>query len=71
MPLYEYTCNKCDTDFELMVGLNNTKPIKCSSCGSKKVSKKFSSCVFKLIGKGFYANDYANKGKERKRKTGK
>lgn len=71
MPLYEYKCNKCDEEFEMMIGLTETKKPSCPKCKSKSVNKVFSRCIFKLIGKGFYANDYANKGKERKRKTGK
>lgn len=71
MPLYEYQCNKCKHEFELMVSLSNTKPVVCAKCGSKKTTKVFSTCIFKFNGTGFYATDYERKGREKKRKMGK
>ena len=41
MPLYEYTCAKCENEFEQLVRSTRDK-VKCPSCGSRKVEKKFS-----------------------------
>jgi len=71
MPLYEYDCNDCGENFDLMRKLSDTSPVKCEKCESENVKKRFNVSSFKLIGKGFYANDYQNKGREKKRKTGK
>lgn len=36
MPVYEYRCPKCDTDFELMRRINEmNEPALCPQCGSK------------------------------------
>lgn len=40
MPLYEYTCEKCHSPFELLIR-GNEQP-KCPSCGSAKLEKHFS-----------------------------
>jgi putative FmdB family regulatory protein len=42
MPIYEYTCQSCQSEFELLVGPSSGKP-GCPDCGSKKVQKKFST----------------------------
>ncbi len=38
MPLYQYTCNHCDSDFELLV--NKGEKVECPKCRSKKLTKQ-------------------------------
>lgn len=40
MPIYEYTCKKCDSEFELLVN-GSAKPA-CPACKSKKLEKRHS-----------------------------
>ena len=40
MPIYEYTCNDCGQEFELLVR-GEEKP-SCPSCGREDLSKSFS-----------------------------
>jgi putative FmdB family regulatory protein len=40
MPLYEYHCEACDQDSELLVASNATP--ECPQCGSKRLSKLLS-----------------------------
>jgi len=43
MPLYEFTCTKCDKDFELLIRSSNWEgTAACPHCGSKKLTKKLS-----------------------------
>ncbi|MCL2701907.1 MAG: zinc ribbon domain-containing protein [Phycisphaerae bacterium] len=42
MPIYEYACNGCGCDVELLVASSSVKPA-CPECGSKKLAKKFST----------------------------
>jgi len=49
MPVYEFICDKCKTQKELIVK-SGTKTIKCAICG-RKMLKQLSLCSFKLIGK--------------------
>ena len=44
MPIYEYKCNSCGADFELIV--NSDTVISCSECGSSELTKKFSTFGF-------------------------
>ncbi|GAB5405282.1 MAG: zinc ribbon domain-containing protein [Aureliella sp.] len=41
MPLFEYHCNECQTDVELLVR-NEIEDIQCSHCGSRKLEKQMS-----------------------------
>jgi putative FmdB family regulatory protein len=43
MPLYEFTCSKCDKDFESLVrSVNWQGSVTCPHCGSNKLTKKLS-----------------------------
>ncbi|MFN3396471.1 MAG: FmdB family zinc ribbon protein [Thermodesulfovibrionales bacterium] len=44
MPIYEYTCNKCNKSFSLLQKVGSSeKDTVCPNCGSKEVKKKISS----------------------------
>ena len=43
MPIYEFHCEKCGCDSEILVRTANWKNTECPHCGSKKLSKKFST----------------------------
>ncbi len=47
MPIYEYTCEECETDFEkLSLGSsenNGGEAVACPACGSSSVFKRFST----------------------------
>ena len=57
MPIYEYACADCETEFEkLVMGSSNGNgrggggggaSVACPSCGSASVAKKFSSFAVK------------------------
>lgn len=40
MPLYEYQCDECGSELELLI--RGAETPACSSCGSKKLTKKLS-----------------------------
>lgn len=41
MPIYEYHCEPCQREFELLVRSSSETP-RCPSCGSDQVGKLFS-----------------------------
>jgi putative FmdB family regulatory protein len=47
MPLFEYVCNDCGTEFEKIVPTSTTG-VECKSCQSVKVEKQLS--VFAVAG---------------------
>src|SRR5215472_3357102 len=61
MPIYEYKCNKCGV-VEVMQRITESPLKKCPNCKSK-VERMMSRNSFVLKGSGWYATDYANKGK--------
>jgi putative FmdB family regulatory protein len=42
MPLYEFHCQKCEKDSEVLVRSSNWEGTPCPHCGSTKLVKKFS-----------------------------
>lgn len=64
MPIYEYTCEDCFHDFEIMQKVSE-EPVKaCPSCGKERVKKLVSAPQFKLKGTGWYETDFKNKPKK-------
>ena len=52
MPLYEYLCENCQSDFTLLQSTNTIKEeTTCSECGSKNTRHRFSSFAAKIQGK--------------------
>ena len=60
MPLYEYSCTKCNEHFELMRSFNDTSQVKCPKCEAT-AKKMVSTNSFQLKGTGWYKTDYQNK----------
>lgn len=48
MPLFEYACSKCDTEFELLIR-GEDKP-ECPDCGSRKLDKLMSAAKGRVGG---------------------
>ena len=43
MPIYEFHCEQCERDSEILVRSADWKDTECPHCGSTKLSKKFST----------------------------
>jgi putative FmdB family regulatory protein len=43
MPIYEFHCDACDKDSEILVRSSDWKGTKCPHCGSTRLDKKFST----------------------------
>jgi putative FmdB family regulatory protein len=42
MPIYEFHCDKCGADNEILVRSSKWEGTPCPKCGSKKLAKKLS-----------------------------
>jgi putative FmdB family regulatory protein len=62
MPLYEYQCKKCKHTFEKIQSFSDPPIKKCPECGGS-VEKLLSAPAVQFKGTGWYATDYASKGK--------
>lgn len=64
MPIYEYICNDCGKEFEVMQKFSD-QPIKaCVHCSGKKVEKLISRSSFVLKGGGWGATNYTKKAEK-------
>jgi putative FmdB family regulatory protein len=64
MPIYEYACGKCGSEFEAEQRITE-EPLKtCPECRSRQVKRLISQTSFVLKGGGWYSDLYAKrKGK--------
>lgn len=46
MPIFEYTCKQCETEFERVVFSGEEKGVSCPECKSKDVIKNMSASSF-------------------------
>jgi putative FmdB family regulatory protein len=58
MPLYEYQCNECQHQEEVLEKINSAKVKQCPLCGKSTFTKKISAVRFKLKGTGWYETDF-------------
>ena len=61
MPIYEYVCEKCGSQIEVMQKLSDAPLKKCTKCRGK-LEKIISRASFQLKGSGWYVTDYSRKG---------
>jgi putative FmdB family regulatory protein len=43
MPIYEFHCEQCGAESEILVRSADWRGVECPHCGSKQLSKKFST----------------------------
>ena len=66
MPIYDYACEKCESEFEVEQRITDD-PIKtCPKCRSRKVKRLISRTSFVLKGGGWYSDLYASPSGEAK-----
>jgi putative FmdB family regulatory protein len=50
MPIYEFHCQKCQKDSEILVRSTEWKGAKCPHCGSARIAKKLSVFASSVAG---------------------
>jgi putative FmdB family regulatory protein len=60
MPLYEYLCDACGHQFEVIQKFSDARVETCPKCGGR-VHKMQSAPAIQFKGSGFYITDYAKK----------
>ncbi len=61
MPIYEYHCESCGHEFEVMQKITDAPIRKCENCGKMKAKRSISRTSFVLKGSGWYVTDYGGK----------
>ena len=65
MPIYEYYCEVCKSNFELIQKISDKLAKKCIKCNkSTKVVKLVSAPGFRLKGGGWYETDFKSGSKK-------
>jgi putative FmdB family regulatory protein len=66
MPLYEYRCDACGHQFEVIQKFSDAPIATCRACGGSPVVKLLSSPAIQFKGEGWYITDYARKDQKAK-----
>jgi putative FmdB family regulatory protein len=66
MPIYEYECDDCGHELEIMRKLSDGPLTACPACGKEGLRKIISKVAFRLKGTGWYETDFKTKPAEAK-----
>jgi putative FmdB family regulatory protein len=58
MPIYEYRCQSCHHDMEVMQKMSDPDLSDCPACGQPQLKKLISAVGFRLKGSGWYETDF-------------
>ena len=64
MPIYEYQCQACDKQLEVLRKISDAPLVDCPACGQASLRKKMSAAAFRLKGAGWYETDFKTSGKK-------
>ena len=65
MPIYEYRCQSCAHDLEVMQKLSDPELSECPACGKPALKKLISPVGFRLKGSGWYETDFKKSGSQK------
>jgi putative FmdB family regulatory protein len=66
MPFYEYQCQACSAQVEVLQKINDAPLKKCPECGKLRLKKLVSAPVFRLKGGGWYETDFKSDGEKKR-----
>lgn len=58
MPIYDYQCNNCNHELELIQKISDSPATLCPECSQETLVKKVSAPSFRLSGSGWYETDF-------------
>jgi putative FmdB family regulatory protein len=64
MPFYEYRCDTCGHEMEIMQKMSDPPVAECPACGEPNLRKLVSAAGFRLKGGGWYETDFKKGGKK-------
>ncbi|MCB0157208.1 MAG: zinc ribbon domain-containing protein [Caldilineaceae bacterium] len=57
MPIYEFECSSCGSQFELLRSFSETSAPNCPTCNSDHVERQMGRPAIHFKGSGWYIND--------------
>ena len=64
MPFYEYVCQNCGVETEILQKISDAPETHCPSCNAESLVKHVSAAGFRLKGGGWYETDFKSAGKK-------
>ncbi len=64
MPFYEYRCDTCGHEMEIMQKMSDPPVAQCPACGEPHLRKLVSAAGFRLKGGGWYETDFKKGSKK-------
>ena len=64
MPIYEFVCEDCGNEVEVLQKISDESLKICPSCGKTSMKKKVSAAAFRLSGSGWYETDFKSGNKK-------
>ncbi|MEZ5503887.1 MAG: zinc ribbon domain-containing protein [Halioglobus sp.] len=64
MPIYEYQCQACNKQLEVLQKVSDAPLLDCPECGKPALKKKVSAAAFRLKGSGWYETDFKTGNKK-------
>ena len=64
MPIYEYRCDNCGHELEVLQKVNEPPLVTCPECAAEALKKKISAAGFRLKGGGWYETDFKSGSKK-------
>jgi|TARA_X000000368_G_C22951158_1_gene676665 putative FmdB family regulatory protein len=61
VPIYEYRCDQCGHQFEVLQKISDAPVKNCPKCNSNNPRRLVSAAAFKLKGTGWYETDFKTK----------
>lgn len=65
MPIYEYRCQSCAHELEVMQKFSDPELNDCPACGQPALKKMISVVGFRLKGGGWYETDFKKGGAQK------
>lgn len=64
MPIYEYQCESCGHELEVLQKMADAPLVECPQCGAPSLKKRLSAVGFRLKGGGWYETDFKSGSKK-------
>ncbi|MGD2119036.1 MAG: zinc ribbon domain-containing protein [Chromatiales bacterium] len=64
MPIYDYKCDSCGHETEIMHKMSEEPKTICPECGEEALKKMLSAAGFRLKGSGWYETDFKSGNKK-------
>lgn len=64
MPIYEFQCQSCGDEVEVLQKISDAPLKDCVACGESSMKKKVSAAAFRLSGSGWYETDFKSGNKK-------